>query len=188
MPKPSSPNHLVLEAFGCIYRVLGSKSHVARPAGSYCTWAVSTNSKFTSGPQAHKPASRLGDYLTSAAWGSPTLQSAEQKQKWSPSATGGYVTSAACGVHNPSQRRKESEGAQHKCCGWLRNTCHKRAPQRFRAWEKIQKWPTSGPGGYATPAPWGSLTLQSKGQNQKWPTSGPAGYVSPDSQGVTDAS
>ena len=32
--------------------------------------------------------------------------------------------------------------------------------------ELNQKWPTSGPGGYITPATWGPL--QSGGQNQQW--------------------
>ena len=41
-----------------------------------------------------------------------------------------------------------------------------------------QKWPTSGQGGYITPAAWGSPMLQSRGQNQKWPTSGQGGYIS----------
>ena len=39
-----------------------------------------------------------------------------------------------------------------------------------------QKWPTSGPNGYISPAVWGggSLMLQSGGQDKEWPTSGPS--------------
>ena len=33
-----------------------------------------------------------------------------------------------------------------------------------------QKWPTSGPIGYITPAVWGSPTLHNGGKNKKWPT------------------
>ena len=51
-----------------------------------------------------------------------------------------------------------------------------------------QWWPTSGPGGYITPAASGSLALQSGGHNQKWPTSGPGGYITRAAWAVPTAS
>ena len=80
-----------------------------------------------------------------------------------------------------------------------------------------QHWPTSGLGGYITPALWrvpntsergtksyvgqkwawwlhnprrlgGSPTLQSGGQKEMWATSGPSGYITPAIWGVPKAS
>ena len=39
-----------------------------------------------------------------------------------------------------------------------------------------------------TPAAWGSPPLQSGGQDQKWPTSGQGGYITPAAKGVPTAS
>ena len=47
----------------------------------------------------------------------------------------------------------------------------------FESGETNPKWCTSAPGGYITPAAWGSTRLQSRGGKQKWPTSGPRGYI-----------
>ena len=52
-----------------------------------------------------------------------------------------------------------------------------------------QRWPTSGPADYITPATWGGggPPDQSGRQNQDWPTSGPGGYVTPTAWGVSSA-
>ena len=49
------------------------------------------------------------------------------------------------------------------------------------------KWPTSGQGGYITPATWGVPTTLEGGLNQKWPTSGQGGYITPAAWGVPTA-
>ena len=40
----------------------------------------------------------------------------------------------------------------HKWARWLHHPCRLGDPHRFRAEGKNQKWPTSGQGGYITPA------------------------------------
>ena len=85
------------------------------------------------------------------------------------------------------ERRAESEVA-HKWIKWLHNPCHLGGPHRFRAVWQNQSQPTSGPGGYKTPAACGSPPLQSAGQNQRWPTSGQGGYITPTAWGVPTAS
>ena len=101
----------------------------------------------------------------------------------------------------------ESE-VPHKWARWLRHPCRLGGPHRFGAGGQNPKWPTSGQGGYISPAasevptaseradrirggpqvgmvatsplpPEGSPTLQSGGQNQNWPTSGQGGYITP---------
>ena len=43
-----------------------------------------------------------------------------------------------------------------------------------------EKWPTSGQGGYITPAARGVPTaVERGGQNQRWPTGGQDGYIAP---------
>ena len=83
--------------------------------------------------------------------GSPTLQSGGQNQNWPTSGQGGYITPAALGVPTASERGAESEVA-HKWARWLHHPCRLGGPHRFRAGGQNQKWPTSGQGGYITPA------------------------------------
>ena len=78
---------------------------------------------------------------------------------WPTSDQGGYITPAASGVPTASERRAESEVAQ-KWARWLHNPCRLG----------------------------GSPPLQSGGQNQKWPTSGQGGYITPAASGVPTAS
>ena len=47
-----------------------------------------------------------------------------------------------------------------------------------------EKWPTSGQGGYITPAAWGVPPASERCHNQKWPTSGQGGYITPTAWGV----
>ena len=105
----------------------------------------------------------------------------------------------------------------HKWARWLHKPCRLRRPHRFKVWGQNQKWPTSGQGGYITPAARGVLTvsqrgaeseaahkwptwlhnpcrlrgsppLQSGGQNQRRPTSGLGDYITPAAWGVPTAS
>ena len=75
-------------------------------------------------------------------------------------------------IPNALQQGAKSAVA-HKWCGRQHNPCRLGGPQRFKAGDKISRGPQVGPGGYITPAAWGSPTLQSEGPNQQWPTSGP---------------
>ena len=146
--------------------------------------------------------------------GSPPLQGGGQDQNWPTSGQGGYITPAAWGVPTASQRGAESEVA-HKWARWLHNPCRLGSPP-LQSGGQNQKWPTSGQGGYITPAAWvvptasereaksevahkwarwlhnpcrlGSPPLPSGGQNQKWPTSGQGGYITPTAWGVATAS
>ena len=195
--------------------------------------------KIRSGPQVGKMATSPLPYR-----GSPPLQSRGQNQKWSTSGQNGYVTPAVSGIPTAAERGAKSEVA-HKWAKWLPHPCRIGDPHRFRAGGIIrsgpqvgqmatsplpsrgspplqsggqnQKWPTSGPNGYLTPAvsgiptaaeqggkirsgpqlgqmatsplPYrGSPPLQSRGQNQKWPTSGPNGYLTPAVSGIPTAS
>ena len=139
-----------------------------------------------------------------------------QNQNWPSSGQGGYITPAASGFPTASERGAESEVA-HKWTRWLHHPCRLGVPHRFRAGGQNQKWPTSGQGGYITPAAWGVPTASKRGdririgpqvgkvatsplppggshrfkaggQNQKWPTSGQGGYITPAAWGVPTAS
>ena len=61
-----------------------------------------------------------------------------------------------------SERGAESEVA-HKWARWLHNPCHLGGPHRFKGGGQNQKWPTSGQGGYITPAAWGVPTASERG-------------------------
>ena len=98
--------------------------------------------------------------------GSPPLQSGGQNQKWPTSGLGGYITPAALGVPTASERGAESKVA-HKWARWLHNPCRLGGPHRFKAGGQNQKWPTSGQGGYITPAAWGVTTASEQGAESK---------------------
>ena len=148
--------------------------------------------------------------------GSPPLHSGGQNQKWPINGQGGYMTPAASGIPSASDRGAKSEMA-HKWARWLHHPCRLGDPHRFRAEGKNQKWPTSGQGGYITPAasgrpnasergakirsgpqvgkvatsplpPQGSPPLQSGGQNQRWPINGQGGYITPAASEIPTAS
>ena len=94
--------------------------------------------------------------------GSPRLQSGGQNQKWPTSGQGGYITPAASGVPGASERGAESEVA-HKWAKWLHHPCRLGGPHRFRAGGQNPNWPTSGQGGYITPAASGVPTASERG-------------------------
>ena len=118
---------------------------------------------------------------------SPPLQSGGQNQKWPTSGQGGYITPAASGVPTASERGAGSEVA-HKWARWLHNPRRLGGPHRFGAGGRIRSGPQVGKVATQPLPPRGSPPLQSGGQNQKWPTSGQGGYITPAASGVPTAS
>ena len=66
-----------------------------------------------------------------------------RNQKWPTSGQGGYITPAAWGVPNASERGAESEVA-HKWARWLHNPCRLVGPNRFRRGGRITGGPQVG--------------------------------------------
>ena len=91
---------------------------------------------------------------------------------------GGYITPAAWGVPTASERGSESEVA-HKWARWLHNPCLLGGPSRFRAGGRIRGGPDLGKVATSPLPTGGSPPLQSGGQNRRWPTSGQGGYITP---------
>ena len=120
-------------------------------------------------------------------WGSPPLQSGGQNQKWPISGQGGYITPATLGIPAASKRGAKSEVA-HKWARWLHHCCRLGDPHRFKAGGKIRSRPYMGKVATSPLPPRGSPPLQSEGQNQKWPTSGQGGYITPATSGIPTAS
>ena len=105
--------------------------------------------------------------------GSPTLQSGGQNEHW----RNGYGTPAIWGVPNALEWGTKSEVA-HKCAWWLHNPRSPGVPNplaRGTKSEVAHKWAEWLCKSYRL----GSATLQNTGQNQKWLTSGPCGYITP---------
>ena len=119
--------------------------------------------------------------------GSPPLQSGGQNQKWPTSEQGGYITPAAWGVLTASLGGAESQVA-HKWARWLHNPCRLGGPHRFRVGGRIRSGPQVSKVATSPLPPGGSPPLQSGGQNHKWPTSGQGGYITPAAWGVPTAS
>ena len=91
--------------------------------------------------------------------GSPPLKSGGQNQKWATSGQGGYITPAASGIPTASK-----QGG------------------RIRIGPQVGKVATS------PLLPRGSPPLETGGHNQKWPTSGQGGYTTPAASGIPTAS
>ena len=154
------------------------------------------------------PTSGQGGYMTPAAWGVPTasqrgaesevankwarwlhhpcrlggphrFRAGGQNQKWPTSGQAGYITPAAWGVPTASKRGDRIRGGPQ--VGKVATSpLPPGGPHRFRAGGQNHKWPTSGQGGYITPAASGGpRRFRAGGQNQKWPTSGQGGYITP---------
>ena len=137
--------------------------------------------KIRSGPQVGQMATSPLPYR-----GSPPLQSRGQNQKWPTSGQSGYLTPAVSGIPTASERGAKSEVA-HKWAKWLPHPCRLGDPHRCRAGGKIRSGPQVGKVA-TSPLPYrGSPPLQSGGQNQKWPTSGPNGYLTPAVLGIPTA-
>ena len=118
--------------------------------------------------------------------GSPPLQSGGQNQKWPTSGQGGYITPAAWGVPTASEHGAESEVAD-KWARWRHHPCCIGGAHRFRVGGRIRGSPQVGKVATSPLPPGGSPPLQSGGQNQKWPTSGQGGYITPAAWGVPTA-
>ena len=113
--------------------------------------------RFKSGPQ-------VGKVVTSplAPRGSPPLQSGGQNQKWPTSGQGGYITPATSGGPHrfrAGDRIRSGPQVGKVATSPLPPGC----PHSFRAGKQNQKWPTSGQGGYITPAVWGVPTASERG-------------------------
>ena len=98
-----------------------------------------------------------------------------------------YITPAAWGVPTALHRGPKSEVA-HKWARWLHHPCRLGDPHRFRPGGKIRSGPQVGKVATSPLPPGGSPPLQSEGQNQKWPTSGQGGYITPAARGIPTAS
>ena len=83
--------------------------------------------------------------------GSPALQNRWRNHRRPTSGQGGYTTPTAWGVPTASKRGAKSEVA-HKWARWLHNPCRLGDAHRFKSGGQDQRWPTSGQGGYITPA------------------------------------
>ena len=116
--------------------------------------------------------------------GSPPLQRGGQNHRWPISGQGGYKTLAA---PTASKQGAQSEVA-HKWARWLHNPCRLLGPHRFRARGRIRGGPQVGKVATKPLPPRGSPQLKSKGQNQRWPTSGQGGYITPAAWEVPTAS
>ena len=132
------------------------------------------------GPQVGKVATSPlppGGVSTASEWGVES----EVAHKWArwlhnPCRLGGVPTVSERGaeskvahkwgrwLHNPcrlggptaSEQGAESEVA-HKWARWLHNPCHLGGSRTLHSGGHNQRWPTSGQGGYITPATWGGL-------------------------------
>ena len=129
--------------------------------------------KIRKGPQVGKLATSPLPYRRA-----PPLQSGGQNQKWPINGQIGYLTPAASGIPTAAERGAKPQVA-HKWANWLPHPCRIGEPHRSRAGGRIRSGPQVGK--LATsPLPYrGAPPLQSGGQNQKWPTSGQGGYLTP---------
>ena len=109
-------------------------------------------------------------------------------QKGPTSGQSGYVTPAVSGIPTALEREAKSEMA-HLWAKWLRYPCHLGDPHRCRAGGGggIRSGPQVGKVATSPLPSRGSPPLQSGGQNQKWPTSGQGGYVTPAVSGIPTA-
>ena len=115
---------------------------------------VKAGGRNRSGPQVGKVATK-----PLPPGGSPPLQSGGQNQKWPTIGQRGYITPNSWGVPIASQRAG-----------------------------RVRSGPEVGQVARKPLPPWGSPPLQSGGQIQKWPTSGQGGYITPAAWGVSGAS
>ena len=132
--------------------------------GGYITPAASeipTASERGSKPEvAHKWASWL--HNPCRLGGSPPLKSGGQNQKWPTGGQGGYIAPPTPGIPTASQPGAKSEVA-HKWARWLHHPCRLGVSPPLQSEGQNQKWPTSGQGGYITPAAPGIPTASERG-------------------------
>ena len=129
-------------------------------------------------------------YLTPAVSGIPTASEPGAKSeppevahkwvKWLPH---------PCRIGDPHRFRAGGRiRSDHKWAKWLPHPCRIGDPHRFRAGGRIRSGQQVGKVATSPPPYRGSPPLQSGGQNQKWPTSGPNGYLTPAVSGIPTAS
>ena len=136
--------------------------HPCRPGGGggQCFRAGGQNPKW--------PTSGQGGYITLAARGGPhRFRAGGQHQNWPTSGQGGYITPAASGVPTALER-----GDRIRSGPQVGKVATSALPPgggggRFRAGGQNQKWPTSGQGGYITPAALGFPTASERGDTIK---------------------
>ena len=145
--------------------------------------------RFRAGGQNQKwPTSGQGGYITRAAWGVPTASERGDRIRSGPQ-VGKVATSPLPPRRSPPLQSGQTESeVAHKWAWWLHHPCRLRGPQRFRAGDRIRIGPQVGKAATSPLPPRGSPPLQSGGQNQKWPTSGQGGYITPAAWGVPTAS
>ena len=76
----------------------------------------------------------------------------------------------------------------HKWARWLHNPCRLAGPHGYKAGGRIRSGPQVGKVATLPVPHGGSPLLQSGGRNQRWPTSGQGGYITPAAWGVPTAS
>ena len=90
------------------------------------------------------------------------------------------------GVPTASERGAQSQVA-HKWARWLHNPCRFGGPHRLGAGGRIKGGPQLGQVATQPLPSGGAPPLQSGGHNQRWPTSGQGGYITPAASGVPTA-
>ena len=76
----------------------------------------------------------------------------------------------------------------HKCARWLHNPCRPGGSPPLQSGGQNQKWPTSGQGGYITPAAWGVPTASERGAESEVAHKGARWLYNPCRLGVPTAS
>ena len=137
--------------------------------------------KIRSGPQVGEMATSPRQY-----GGSPPLDSGGQNQKWPTSGQIGYLTAAVSGITTAAKWGAKSEVA-HKWPKWLPHPCPIGDPNGSRVGGKIRSGPQVGEMATSPLQYGGSPPLESGGQNQEWPTSGQGGYLTPAVSGIPTA-
>ena len=122
--------------------------------GGYITPAASGGPhRFRAGGQNHKgPTSGQGGYITPAAWGVPTASDRGDRIRSAPQVRKVATSPVPPGGSPPLQSGGTESEVAHKWARWLHHPCRLGGPHRFRAGRQNQRWPTSGHGGYITPA------------------------------------
>ena len=142
-----------------------------------------------SGGQNQKwPINGQGGYITRAASGIPTASKrgakSEVAHKWA------RWLHHPCRLGDPHRFRASGAKSEvaHKWARWLHHPCRLGDPRLFRAGGKIRSGPQVGKVATSPLPPRGSPPLQSGEQNQKWPTSGQGGYITPAASGIPTVS
>ena len=151
----------------------GTKSEVAH------NWARWLHNPFRLGGHNQKwPTSGQGGYVTPAASGIPSASERVTKSEVAHKWARWLHNPCRLGDPSASERGTKSKVA-HLWARWLHNPCRLGDPLRFRAGDKNRSGPPVGKVATQPLPPRGSPPLQSGGQNQKWPTSGQGGYITP---------